>query len=362
MEGDPSAIMIGHSWALGARRFDAKAALEVMERVATTPRVESSPRFWSRPGLEAYLKKGIAGGGGEGKDPVRPDKSLNGISGTGGRSQSQTLDYSIADFAVHRLASDLGKPELAARMLRQAQHWKAIVDAKTRRFMAGSYAESNAEAMQFMVPHNLAGLAASMGGAEEALRVFEEKPFSLHNEDNHYIPWAPNWFGAPWVAQRMQRHAFIRQFCILEKVPHYEWKWKPGDPLEFSKLQPKFPGGNDLGAMSSMGFFLALGIFQPITGIDGWAVGAPLTNEITIRRGALGSLTIRTTGGEPLKPYVQSLTVNGKPWTGAWIPGELVPHGKDNVLEFTLGGEPNQQWGLEPKPPSFDAKPWYLGD
>lgn len=58
MEGDPGTTMIATAYSYGARDFEADRALEQMVKIATTPGIESSPNFETRPGLAAYLKNG----------------------------------------------------------------------------------------------------------------------------------------------------------------------------------------------------------------------------------------------------------------------------------------------------------------
>jgi putative alpha-1,2-mannosidase len=371
MEGDPSAIMIASTWSLGARTFEVEAALDTMIRVATTPGIECQPGFLARPGLGRYLTQGLARNDAKadrlGKPFVQwgnasPDSG--GTSGTGGRPYSQTLDYAIADFGISRMALAHGKADIADRLLRQAQHWQAVIDPKTRMFIGqetnGGYAESGGRAAQFMVPHNWPKLAELMGGVDQALAHWNAHPPHLHNEDNHYAPWALNWLGRPWECQKYQRVAFLTQFCQPSGLARGErWTWSWPEAYDWSKLQQKIPGSNDLGAMTAMGFWMAVGIFPVLPGEAGFSVGSPIIPRIVLKRGTLGSLTVIAKDADPLNAYVQSLTVNGKAWNSSWIPGELLPFGKDHVLEFQMGKEPNQHWGNDPQPPHFDAVPWY---
>ncbi len=351
MEGDPSCTMIGAAYATGARDFDVNAALDIMQRCATEPDLQSSPGFLTRPGLRRYLATGIA--------DHRYDKD-HGLSGSGGGMHSQTLEYSISDFAIHRLALAAGRKELAERMLRQSQHWKAVVDPRTRTFPEkGGYSEGYWWSYQFLVPHNMAGLAKLLGGAERASKILDDHYPHPGNECTHHSPWAHNWFGAPWKTQRLTRTMFIKDFCIPKGVSHWDWKWKAGEPVDAAKLTPKLPGADDLGAMTSMAFWLAVGLCAYIPGVDGFAVGSPLVPKLVIRRGDKGTLTIIAHNAALDAPYVRGLKVNGKEHNSCWIPFRLLDR-KDNVLEFTMDKEPNKAWGLDPPPPSFDAEPWYL--
>jgi len=46
------------------------------------------------------------------------------------------------------------------------------------------------------------------------------------------------------------------------------------------------------------------------------------------------------------------LRVNGKAYTGTWIPWSLLKTGA--TLQFVLSETPNKSWGLATAPPSFE--------
>ena len=64
-------------------------------------------------------------------------------------------------------------------------------------------------------------------------------------------------------------------------------------------------------------------------------------------------LVVQTQGNGKGRPYIQSVTWNGKPWTKSWIShAELIQGG---TLLFVMGDKPNPSFGSAPadRPPSF---------
>ena len=68
--------------------------------------------------------------------------------------------------------------------------------------------------------------------------------------------------------------------------------------------------------------------------VGGWS---PLVADKT--------LTVTAEGLSDKNIYVQSLTVNGKPWNSVFLPYREIKDG--GSLVFTMGPEPNKQWGTE---------------
>ena len=87
------------------------------------------------------------------------------------------------------------------------------------------------------------------------------------------------------------------------------------------------------------------------TGI--YFVGVPQQEHLTFRH-AHGTLTVNAPGFSQSCRYIQSATLNGKPFTRNYLTHQEL-FGADAVLEFTMGPEPNTAWGSGPDdiPPSM---------
>ncbi|MFL6257748.1 MAG: GH92 family glycosyl hydrolase [Pyrinomonadaceae bacterium] len=356
MYGDPAVPIIASTWAFGARDFDTRAALKVMLRGATDPEVKSKT-YPVRPGLADFLKYGYI--------PME-QKGLRG-------SPSVALEYEIADFSLAQFARAQGDEKTAAEMMRRAQLWTRLFDPETRyirgRWADGSwlpgfdfkamlykpelawrpeshksYVEGNAAQYTWMIPHNLRAVVERIGGNEAVVKRLDsfftelnagpDRPyFFIGNEPVFPVPWVYNYAGQPWKTQATTRRVLTELFTP-----------DPGG----------IPGNDDLGATSSWIVFAAVGLYPIIPGVGGFSVNSPVFPEIDIRLKGGRVLSIKGRGAGAQSPYVQSLSLNGRPYERTWIPYESIARG--GTLDFTLGPEPNRRWGTAPSaaPPSFN--------
>lgn len=91
-----------------------------------------------------------------------------------------------------------------------------------------------------------------------------------------------------------------------------------------------------------------------------YQVTTPIFSDITIRLntdyGSGKEFKIHTDHNSAKYPYIESVTLNGKPLAGPWFNAEdLFAGGK---LEYKLAKEPNVEWGADLKdaPPSMSRE------
>ena len=356
MVGDPATASIASAHALGARRFDARAALRAMIRNATDPGARSRS-YPARSALADYLRYGYI--------PME-QKGLRG-------SPSVALEYETADFALAQFARAQGDAKTHREMMRRSQWWTRLFDPENRyirgRWRDGSwlpgfdfkamlykpelpwrhdshksYVEGNAAQYTWMIPHNMRGLFERIGGNEAVVRRLDDffkefnagpdRPyFFIGNEPVFPVPWAYNYAGQPWKTQGLTRRVLTELFTDT-----------PGG----------IPGNDDLGATSSWVVFAALGMYPSIPGVGGFSLNSPLFPEVDVRMGRAGRvLKIVGDGASARTPYVRGLSLDGKPFESTWLPFEKIERGA--TLRFELGDKPNTSWATRPSaaPPSF---------
>jgi putative alpha-1,2-mannosidase len=105
--------------------------------------------------------------------------------------------------------------------------------------------------------------------------------------------------------------------------------------------------------MSAWYVFAALGVYPAIPGVGGLALNSPLFPSATIRLANGKTIKIEGENASVSNPYVQSLSLNGKPSEKTWISYDALSRGA--TLQFKLGNTPNKDWGTKPEdaPPSF---------
>jgi predicted alpha-1,2-mannosidase len=357
-DGDSADPIITDAYAYGARRFDVKEALTMMVHGATVP---ASGFAAERPNLAEYEAHGWV-----------PQLTYDVTSFPYTDGGSETLEYSIDDFAIAQLARAVGDSSEAATFARRSQNWQNLFDPATGylaarqadgSFPAGpafqpastadqaqgvaqqGFEEGNAIQYTWAVPQNLAGLIGLMGGGPAAVAKLDTffthlnatrfEPYDwAGNEPGEWIPFDYDYAGDPSGTQ-----AVVRRIMQL-----------------YSLAPASEPGEDDLGAISSWYVWAALGLYPETPGVASLAVSSPLFPRATITEGNGHTLTV--TGSHAPDEYIHSarLTVGSggsSPWDKPWIPAAALSEGA--TLAVGLGSSPDRAWGAKASdaPPSF---------
>lgn len=330
MQGDPTSVLVANAWAFGAKDFDVAKALQIMQKGAEVPGAKSQ-REESRPFSKQYLEKGYA-------------------------PASMSLEYNSADFAIAQFGKQaLNNDAIYKKYLKESQKWKNLYNPQTKWLQSrnenGSWKQLTDDMREasyknyfWMVPHNLKGLIDTLGGkqvAEKRLDEFFSKLnadyndewFAAGNEPDFQVPWVYNWVDAPYKTQALVKKIIAEQY---------------------SNRANGLPGNDDLGAMGAFYVLANVGLFPVVPGVGGFSVNSPSFSKIEIDLAGGKTLTINGGNEGEGKPYIQSLTLNGKEYNNTWIPLSEIANG--GTLTYKLSDTPNKQWGIGATPPSFDTK------
>ena len=356
MSGDPSVPALADIYAFGGRDFDLRGAYASLKRAATVPTADDLSDtgcnvecVGQRPSLDQWLKlhyiaaKSNAWGG-----------------------AAETLEDATDDFALAQLAQRVGDGEGHRLFLARSGYWRNLfnphatpeggyiqnrnADGSWPAFAPGTdegFVEGSAAQYLWMVPFNEHGLFEMLGGdARAAARLdafFHDAQGNwaltnagplhaeLDNEPSIETPWLYDYAGQPWKTQQTVRAAV-----------NTLWKNAPDG----------IPGNDDLGEMSSWYVWAALGLYPEIPGRAELLLSSPLFPHAVVHTSS-GDVTIDASGASADAPYVQALTLDGKPWMKPWLPVSFAEHG--GTLHFTLGAMPDTHWGSNAAdaPPSF---------
>ncbi len=356
MTGDNVVPLIVNLYTYGAKDFDVKTALRYMVDAATKGGVGLNG-YVERPGIAAYLEHGYA----PQTDEFRGDN--------GSVSASVTLEWSVDDFAISRFAESLGDTATAAEFLNRAQYWQNLFNPATGYisprnadgafplgpgfvepfwgFGQDGFDEGNAEQYLWLVPHNVAGLVAALGGRQAVadrldrflteLNVGPNKPYMwAGNEPDFGVPWLYNYIAQPWKTQETVNRVRSELFG---PTPDGE------------------PGNDDLGAQSSWYVWAALGLYPSTSGTAILTVNTPLFDRAVIALPGGKSIRIAAPGasGRNGLKYVNGLSIDGRATDQTSLPESIIRTGAD--LTFSLSATPNTIWGTSESsaPPSFGA-------
>lgn len=280
----------------------------------------------------------------------------NGPEGYTPGSISRTLEYAYTDWCMAQLAGWLGKEEDRVRFTKLAKNYASTFDAeygwfrprdekgvffplpeKGRLQEGYGCTESNAYQQGWFVPHDIDGMVGLMGGREKVLAdltdMFDKTPhdylwndyYNHANEPVHHVPFLFNRLNEPALTQKWTRDICRNAYRndVLGLV-----------------------GNEDVGQMSAWYILASAGIYPVCPGDQRYEITSPAFDKVELRLDpayASGkTFTIEAHGNSPENIYIQSATLNGKPYDKCFLlHADLMKGGK---LVLQMGSEPSN-WG-----------------
>ncbi|MFV0483123.1 MAG: GH92 family glycosyl hydrolase [Bacteroidales bacterium] len=281
-------------------------------------------------------------------------------------SVSKGEEYAVADWAVAQVAKELGHEQDYKEFSERAKYYQLYYDPKVG-FMRGKlengewqdwfhpvynehrkgyYTEGNAWQYLWMAPQDVEGLVELMGG-KEIFATRLDSLFSISsemneeasndisgmigqyahgNEPGHHTIYMYNYVGQPWKTAEKAR--YIMNTLYTDKP----------DGL---------CGNEDCGQMSAWYILSSMGIYSVNPANSAFVLGSPLHDEVTINGAEGNSFTIKAINNSDKNIYIQSATLDGKPYTPTYITYKQIMDG--GMLELTMGDTPSKTWGTEPK-------------
>lgn len=279
---------------------------------------------------------------------------------------SVALEYAADDWGIAQVARQLGRQEDYHTFLERGKHYTQYFDADRqyiRPKMAdgswrtpydpfrsvhgvGDFTEGTGWQYTFFVPQHPEGLIALFGGDEPFVTKLDSLftvegdmgeaassdisgligQYAHGNEPSHHVAYLYAYAGQPWKT--------------AEKVRYIQ--------REFYTDRPDGVIGNeDCGQMSAWHILSALGFYQvnPANGV--LVFGSPLFEKAAIRLPGDKIFEVVAEGNSPENIYIQSATLNGRPYTKGYIRYEEVMKGGN--LTFRMGPQPNPDFGSRPE-------------
>ena len=279
------------------------------------------------------------------------------------------LEYALADWCVARVAQQLKKKTDQQYFDQRAQSYRKYFDPATG-FMRGldskgnysfsspkgeagrglfnpfhsapknrDYTEGNAWQYTWLVPHDVHGLVSLFGSEQRFVSKLdslfivdgdlgEEAPpdisgligqYAHGNEPSHHVLYMYNYVGQPWKGAKLIRQT-LRE--LYRNAP---------DGLS---------GNEDVGQMSAWYILSAMGLYQVEPAGGKYVFGSPLFPEVTMKVGGGRTFTIRALDVSQENIYIQSVRLNGRPYTRSYIMYSDIVRG--GTLEFQMGPQPSR--------------------
>jgi predicted alpha-1,2-mannosidase len=291
-----------------------------------------------------------------GRDQVASYMQYGYVPATAGRSVSMTTEYAHDDFALAQLADALGNAADRDELLARSHGWAMLYDPSVGflrarnpdgSFPSGSfdptaftsdYAEANAWQSLWMTGnHDPDTLADTLGGRDAAVTKLEsmfeqsKKDWDTSDAGAANVPRPFYWAGnEPDI-----NAAFV--FAQLGR-PDLTQKWAAWIADTAYTDQPSgVPGNDDGGTMGAWYVMTSLGLY-PISGSDGWIIGAPRWTKARVDVGDR-ELVIEARGSGT---YVKSVELDGVALTAPQLTHAQLASGSS--LVFVMSDSPTS-WG-----------------
>ncbi len=326
MPGNYADNMVTDAMVKGIKGFDYKTAYQALRKDAfTIPQRNTGKPEGGKPELAEYLKLGYM--------PERKSEYW----------VSMTLDYSSNDWAVAQAAKLMGQTEDYNSLMKRSQNYKNLWDPSVgfmrskkadgswspnfdEYYWGGPYTESGPWQSSWGVQHDALGLADLLGGPDALAAklddLFTHPPifntggyggvihemvefvacgmgqYGACNQPSFHLPYLYCGIGQPWKAEYWTRKA-CRQL--------------------FNAGPDGFAGDEDNGSNSSWYILSSIGIYPLTPGHPSYVLTSPEFDSIKINIPGGKVISITANDNSEKNVYVKARTVNGAPWTKAWI-------------------------------------------
>jgi predicted alpha-1,2-mannosidase len=332
MIGYHAVSVIADAAAKGIGGFDLEKAFAAMKQ---------SAELRSHRGLGAYIDNGFIA--------LEDERE----------SVSKVLEYAYDDWCIAQVARMLGQQDDYQRYMARAQSYKNVFDPVSGFMRARSngnwlepfdprevtfaFTEANSWQYTFFAPQDISGLMSLLGGRQNFVRKLDQMfaaesrttgreqvditgligQYAHGNEPSHHVAYLYNYAGEPWKTQ-----ARVRQ--IMDQF--------------YTPTPDGLIGNEDCGQMSAWYVFSAAGFYPVTPGSTIYAIGSPLFPEVRFRLENGKSFVVKAEGVSDRNVYIQSATLNGKPYSKSYLEhADLINGGE---LVFHMGAQPNRFWGV----------------
>ena len=361
MIGSNSATIVADAYLKGLRGYDINT---LWEAVVKNTENEGPLRSVGRFGVDYYNKLAY----------VPYDVGVN-------ENVARTLEYAFADYCIYELGLALGKPEEEIEIFAQrAMNYKNVFD-KESLLMRGrnedgsfqepfspfkwgdAFTEGNSWHYTWSVFHDIRGLIDLMGGKNNFLSmldsvfvvppVFDESYYGLviheiremqimnmgnyahGNQPIQHMIYLYNYAGQPWKTQY-----WIRE--VMDRL--------------YTPQADGYCGDEDNGQTSAWYVFSSMGFYPVAPATPEYVIGAPLFKKVTVNLENGNRIEITAPENSPENRYIQSIEMNGIPYSKNYFNYEDLQKGA--TVSFEMNNVPNKTRGTKDSdfPYSFSSE------
>ena len=349
MVGNNSASIVADAYLCGLKNYDAETLWQAVVHGASA--VHPTVRSTGRLGYEYYNKLGY----------VPYDVKIN-------ENVARTLEYAYDDWCIYEFGKALGKSKKELEPFRKrAFNYRNVFDSESK-LMRGrlkdgkfqspfsplkwgdAFTEGNAWHYTWSVFHDPAGLIQLMGGKQtfnnmldsvfnvpplfddsyygsviheiREMQIMNMGNYAHGNQPIQHMIYLYGYSGEPWKTQYWIRQTMQRMY---------------------NANPDGYCGDEDNGQTSAWYVFSAMGFYPVCPGAGEYVLGAPYFDEMTLHLENGRNVSIKANGNTDDNCYVNSLTLNGKPYSKNYIKRSDLMQGAQFV--YNMSAKPNYSRG-----------------
>ncbi len=349
MVGNNSASIVADAYLCGLKNYDAETLWQAVVHGAGA--VHSTVSSTGRLGYEYYNKLGY----------VPYDVKIN-------ENVARTLEYAYDDWCIYEFGKALGKSKKELEPFRKrAFNYRNVFDSESK-LMRGrlkngkfqspfsplkwgdAFTEGNAWHYTWSVFHDPAGLIQLMGGKQtfnnmldsvfnvpplfddsyygsviheiREMQIMNMGNYAHGNQPVQHMIYLYGYSGEPWKTQYWIRQTMQRMY---------------------NANPDGYCGDEDNGQTSAWYVFSAMGFYPVCPGAGEYVLGAPYFDEMTLHLENGRNVSIKANDNTDDNCYVNSLTLNGKPYSKNYIKRSDLMQGAQFV--YTMSPTPNYSRG-----------------
>lgn len=325
MVGDPAIPVVAGAIVKGIKGVDRERAFEAIKRTAATP--ERGKQLRHQYG---YI----------------PCNLMN-------EAVAYDMEYALADGAAAEAAKALGREEDQEHFTRMSHSYRTYFD-KQSGFIRGiddkgdfrtpfnpyfashrnnDYCEGNAWQYTWLVPHDMEEYAAMFGGKEHCIARLDSlflAPSALEGDPSPDI----SGMIGQYAHGNEPSHHVLYLYALLGQ-PHKTAQWvREVMDTQYRDAADGLSGNEDMGQMSSWYILSALGLYEVEPASGRYWLGSPIIDHAELLVEG-GTFTIQVLNNSDDTPYMESVKLNGKPYTLPYITHEEIAKG--GVLTIEMG-------------------------
>ena len=266
------------------------------------------------------------------------------------------MEYALADGAAANAARALGKEEEYEHFTRMSHSYRTYFDPAIG-FIRGvddkgdfnasfspyyashrttDYCEGNAWQYTWLVPHDIEEYATMFGSREACLARLDSLFAASSQLEGDASPDISGMIGQ-YAHGNEPSHHILYLYAMLGEPHKTAERVRQVLAEQYRDIPDGLSGNEDMGQMSAWYILSALGLYEVEPASGNYWFGSPIIDraQLTVEGGVF---TIETIGNSADNIYIQSIELNGEPYTLPYITHADIARG--GTLTLTMGNKP----------------------